>query len=383
MAHTKTNRKLNFGAGPASLPLSVLSRFSGDLIDFNGSGVGVGEISHRTDLFEEQILGEANRMILQLSGYSAADWRVLWMTGGGTGQFAAVPMNFYGNEGVAVYLVTGTWSEKAAEEAKRILGAERVKVIDLRIKAGADHALSSLLISDDGLVIADPVVMYVYYCDNETVDGIELPHGDYFQDRLGRGDFLFIADSSSNFMSRPLPRSCGPTGLIFAGVQKNLGAAGVTAVLVKDATLKAMQPAPFCPSILDYKVTAKHNSLLNTPPVLSIHLCQLVLRDLMGKFAGDLQQIDAFSRKKSEALYAAVEESGSFYCPIDRPFRSRMNVIFKGRVGGKEAEFLRMAEERGMIQLKGHRSVGGLRASLYNAVEMEAVSELISLIRGV
>ena len=136
MAHstvTNNGRKLNFGAGPAALPVSVLTQFSADLIDFRGSGVGVGEISHRTELFESEILGEANRMVLQMGGYGA-DWRVLWMTGGGTGQFAAVPLNFYGNEGVAVYLVTGTWSEKAAEEAKKILGAERVRVIDLRVE---------------------------------------------------------------------------------------------------------------------------------------------------------------------------------------------------------------------------------------------------------
>ena len=182
-------------------------------------------------------------------------------------------------------------------------------------------------------------------------------------------------------MSRPFPSPRGPTGIIFAGVQKNLGAAGVTIVLVKESTVNAMRPAGFCPSVLDYRVTAKNNSLLNTPPVLSIHLCNLVLRDLLAKFDGDLNRIDEFSRKKSGALYDAIESSSQFHCPISKEFRSRMNVIFKGTDDGQnEREFLVRAESAGMIQLKGHRSVGGLRASLYNAVEMEAVLELIKLL---
>ena len=371
-------RKLNFGAGPAALPVTVLSQFSKDLIDFKGSGVGVGEISHRTALFEEDILGEANAMVLKLSGYEKEGWRVLWMTGGGTGQFAAVPMNFWGNEGVGVYLVTGTWSEKAAEEAKKILGPERVKVIDMRVEIENVRGLNTGDIDID----TSSRVMYVYYCDNETVDGIELPHSNYFQSKLNHLDTVFIADTSSNFMSRPFPDPRGPTGIIFAGVQKNLGAAGVTIVMVKESLLGTLMPARFCPSVLDYKVTAKNNSLLNTPPVISIHLCGLVLKDLIRRFNGDLGRIDEFSKLKSQALYEAIERSGKFYSPIAKEFRSRMNVIFKPVNGDEsvEKEFLKRAEAGGMIQLKGHRSVGGLRASLYNAVEMDAVHELIKLI---
>ena len=381
MAHSTEKRKLNFGAGPATLPLSVLSQFSQDLIDFKGSGVGIGEISHRTELFETEVLGEANERVLKLGAYEGKGWRVLWMTGGGTGQFAAIPLNFWGAEGVAVYLVTGTWSEKAAEEARRILGPERVKVIDLRVELFESNLNVKGLceVSED---LSGWRVLYVYYCDNETVDGIELPHSNYFQDALKcPPGTVFIADMSSNFMSRPLPHSNGPTGIIFAGVQKNLGASGVTVVLVKEALLETMHPARFCPSILDYRVTAKNNSLLNTPPVLSIHLCNLVLRDLCARFGGDLERIDAFSRSKSGALYDAVESSSLFYCPVASPFRSRMNVIFKAMASEKESEFLGKAESRGMIQLKGHRSVGGLRASLYNAVDMDSVQQLIALIR--
>lgn len=233
-------RKVNFGAGPAVLPEAVLQKFCEDLIDFEGSGVGVGELSHRTDLFERGILETANEGLYALSGYSRADWQVLWMTGGGTGQFAAIPLNLPGR---AVYLITGVWSEKAAEEAKRILGAQQVICIDLRaIDQNGLNALKDVQEELKNYMSVDTVELsYVYYCDNETVDGIELPDPNYFQNRFP--DTLqvpFICDSSSNFMSRPLPQSSGPTALIFAGVQKNLGAAGVTAVLVKRTLLNQM-----------------------------------------------------------------------------------------------------------------------------------------------
>ena len=234
-------RKLNFGAGPAALPENVLEQFSSDLINFEGSGVGIGELSHRTELFEKGVLKVANNNLAKLTGYGTGEWQVLWMTGGGTGQFAAVPLNFAIDSGAkAVYLVTGTWSEKAAEEAKKIAGEGKIVVIDLRDKKGEQSSLrepEEWLKELDG----DLVVSYVYYCDNETVDGIELPHPDYFQDLLeGRisDDAVFVVDTSSNFLSRELPRRNGKTGLVFAGVQKNLGAAGVTVVLIKKSVLK-------------------------------------------------------------------------------------------------------------------------------------------------
>jgi phosphoserine aminotransferase len=241
-------RKVNFGAGPAALPESVLRDFAADLVDFEGSGVGIGELSHRTELFEGGVLGVANTNLLKLTGYDASKWRVMWMTGGGTGQFAAVPLNFdFTGERKAVYLVTGTWSEKAAEEAKKIVGAERIVVIDLRVKE-----LSGVLglkepqewITSDLFVN----VNYVYYCDNETVDGLELPHPDYFEDLLSDhldDNVVFVVDASSNFLSRPLPREGGKTGVVFAGVQKNLGAAGVTVVLIKEGLLEKISPRSY------------------------------------------------------------------------------------------------------------------------------------------
>ena len=234
-------RRLNFGAGPATLPERVLNQFSLDLIDFEGSGVGIGELSHRTELFEKGVLEVANVNLAKLTGYRVEEWRVLWMTGGGTGQFAAVPMNFdFGNGFKAVYLVTGCWSEKAAEEAKKLVDPEGVVVIDLRAKKGN---LSSLREPEEWIEEIKGVteINYVYYCDNETVNGIELPRPDYFQDLLTdkiNDSAVFVVDTSSNFLSRELPRSEGKTGLVFAGVQKNLGAAGVTVVLIKKSVLE-------------------------------------------------------------------------------------------------------------------------------------------------
>lgn len=237
-------RKLNFGAGPATLPENVLNQLANDLIDFEGSGVGIGELSHRTEIFEKGVLEVANANLAKLTGYGVEEWQVLWMTGGGTGQFAAVPMNFDFKGGAckAVYLVTGCWSEKAAEEAKKLVGPEAVAVIDLRVKKGN---LSSLRDSKEWIKEIEGIkeeINYVYYCDNETVDGIELPEPNYFHDLLTveiiGGSSVFVVDASSNFLSRELPRENGRTGLVFAGVQKNLGAAGVTVVLIKKSILK-------------------------------------------------------------------------------------------------------------------------------------------------
>ncbi len=369
-------RKINFGAGPAQLPLGVLEQFTRDLIDFEGSGVGVGELSHRTPLFERDILEKANESLMKLTGCDEREWSVLWMTGGGTGQFAAVPMNFANDEGIAVYLVTGTWSEKAADEAKRILGEERVRMIDLRIDLIGRRGLREF--NSERLNGLGKRVLYVYYCDNETVDGIELGDPDFF--KIPNDDIPVIVDMSSNFLSRRIARSAS---LVFAGVQKNLGAAGVTVVLIRKSLLGMLKVAGYCPSVMDYRLTAKSNSLLNTPPVTSIHLCNLVLKDLRSRYA-DLDELDEFSRKKSDMLYATIEESDSFYCPIAKGFRSRMNVVFKLKSGSadEEAAFLAEAAARGMIQLKGHRSVGGLRASLYNAVSLKEVEVLCELIHG-
>lgn len=379
MAHSR-GRKVNFGAGPAVLPETVLHQFGEDLINFEGTGVGIGELSHRTGTFETGVLEAATESLHSLTGYSRDAWTVLWMTGGGTGQFAAVPLNLAGQNGsAAIYLVTGVWSEKAAEEAIRILGPLRVLIVDLR-EGNTGRSLKCPIEQVKAVVLENPRIAYIYYCDNETVDGVELPDPNYFQDRLSSiVSAPFVCDSSSNFLSRPLPRASGPTGLIFAGVQKNLGAAGVTVVLMKRELLEGERVFSFCPSVMNYALMAKNNSLLNTPPVMAIHMCNLMLKHLRNRFT-TLQDLDRFSLLKSGKLYSALEASGRYVCPVSREFRSRMNVVFKALDAVDEAEFLKRTLSAGLIQLKGHRSVGGFRASLYNALEEAEVDKLISLL---
>lgn len=376
-------RCINFGAGPASLPLSVLEAFSSDMLDFNGQGMGVGEISHRGAAFEQDILLAAEKKIAQLTGYNIPEeWQVLWMTGGGTGQFAAVPMNYLGEgeEGKrAVYLISGTWSEKAAGEAERLMGRERVIRIDMRVKSDSvgliDREQLKILLQE----YTPSSCAYVYACDNETVDGIELPEPDWITSATPAG-IPVILDCSSNFLSRPLPEPSSGISLIFAGVQKNLGAAGVTVVLKRRSFIASgARPVP---SVLDYNLTAKNNSLLNTPPVMAIHLCSLMLDWLIKEFA-DLITVDGVSRQKASKLYDTIAGSnGLFYCQVQERFRSRMNVVFHGRDEAREDEFLELASKERMVQLKGHRSVGGLRASLYNAIDMSQVDKLCLLIKS-
>lgn len=375
-------RCFNFGAGPATLPLPVLEAFSKDVIEFEGTGMGVGEISHRGEAFEKRILGAAEKKIAKLTGYSIPDeWQVLWMTGGGTGQFAAVPLNYLGEDQQAVYLITGTWSDKAAGEAERLVGRERVIRIDLRRQEGVmitlvDETKLKQLLSQ----YRPDNCAYIYACDNETVDGIELPEPDWITSATPPG-IPVILDCSSNFLSRPLPSPSTGISLIFAGVQKNLGGAGVTIVLKKRSF--TAQSGRAVPSVLDYNLTAKNNSLLNTPPVMAIHLCSLMLDWLLAEFPHGLPSLDEASKQKASTLYATISGSnGLFTCQINPRYRSRMNVVFHGRDEGVEEAFLKAAGEKGMVQLKGHRSVGGLRASLYNAVGLNQVQQLCRLIES-
>lgn len=255
----KINRgcTINFGAGPAALPEIVLHQFTRDLINFSDSpGLGIAELSHRTEAFERGILEKASRAVYELSGYAKEDWTVLWMTGGGTGQFAGVPLNFGNGKGKkAVYLITGIWSLKAGEEAKKILGEHEVVIVDLRQNKSQEKTQNSFTLKQpeewiDEVIKIQDEISYIYYCDNETIEGIELPHPNYFQNLLeprfndktktssSSSPVMFVGDMSSNFFSRKLPDSTGGTGLLFGGVQKNLGAAGVTLVLIKNKILE-------------------------------------------------------------------------------------------------------------------------------------------------
>ncbi|KAI9536956.1 Phosphoserine aminotransferase [Dissostichus eleginoides] len=289
------------------------------------------------------------------------NYKVLFLQGGGSGQFSAVPLNLIGlkEDTCADYLVTGTWSEKAAKEAEKY---GKVNIVHPKLD-------SYTKIPDPSSWTLNPSASYVYYCCNETVHGVEY---NFTPETNG---VTLVSDMSSNFLSRPVDVS--KFGLIFAGAQKNVGCAGVTVVIVRENLLgHALND---CPIVLDYKVQADMNSLYNTPPCFSIYIMGLVLEWI--KNNGGSAAMEALNKQKSSMIYDIINASNGFYeCPVDETCRSRMNVPF--HIGSKEGdeglekEFLAGASKRGMISLKGHRSVGGIRASLYNAVTLEDAEAL-------
>ncbi|KAK2845771.1 hypothetical protein Q7C36_010625 [Tachysurus vachellii] len=360
----ETKKILNFGSGPAKLPKAVLIQAQKELLDYNGLGISVLEMSHRTTDFN-QIITSAVSLIRELLNVPE-NYKVLFMQGGGTGQFSAVALNLIGlkEDRCADYIVTGTWSASAAKEAEKY---GKVNVVNPK----ADRYTG---IPDSSSWSLNPSASYVYFCCNETVHGVEF---NFVPDTKG---VILVSDMSSNFLSRPVDVS--KFGLIFAGAQKNVGCAGVTIVIVREDLLgKALKE---CPTILDYNVQAKNNSLHNTPPTYSIYIVKLVLEWLKNNGGTDL--MNQLNKQKSSMIYDIINNSNGFYsCPVNVSCRSHMNIPFRiGSLEGDEAlerQFLEGASKLGMISLKGHRSVGGIRASLYNAVTVEETLALAAYMK--
>ncbi|XP_061671924.1 phosphoserine aminotransferase [Syngnathoides biaculeatus] len=356
----QVNQKtINFGAGPAKLPVPVLIQAQKELLNYGGLGISVLEMSHRSSDFI-QIINKAESLLRELLNIPD-NYKVMFLQGGASGQFSGVALNLIGlKEGkCADYIVTGTWSAKAAKEAEKY---GKVNVVHPKLN-------SYTKIPEPSSWNLNPAASYVYYCCNETVHGVEY---NFTPETNG---VTLVSDMSSNFLSRPVDVS--KFGLIYAGAQKNVGCAGVTVVIVREDLIGHAQKE--CPIILDYKVQAEMNSLYNTPPVFSIYIMCLVLEWI--KSNGGAAAMDALNKRKSDLIYDIINSSDGFYvCPVDEGCRSRMNIPF--RIGKKEGdetlekEFLNGASKRGMISLKGHRSVGGIRASLYNAVTLEDTEAL-------
>ncbi|XP_061117362.1 phosphoserine aminotransferase [Conger conger] len=343
-----------FGAGPGKLPQTVLLEAQKELLDYNGTGISVLEMSHRTSDFSK-ILNTAENLLRELLDIPE-NYKVMFLQGGGTGQFSAVALNLIGlkESRCADYLVTGAWSAKAASEAEKY---GTVNIIHPKLERYTT-------VPDPDSWTLNPAASYVYYCANETIHGVEF---NFVPDTKG---VVLVCDMSSNILSRPVDVS--KFGLIFAGAQKNIGCAGVTAVIVREDLLgKALKE---CPIVLDYKVQAGNNSLYNTPPCFSIYITGLVLEWV--KNCGGAAAMEKLNKEKSGLIYDIVNGSNGFYvCPVESSCRSRMNVPFRiGKKDGDDAlekKFLDGASKLGMISLKGHRSVGGIRASLYNAVTLD------------
>ncbi|XP_037949615.1 probable phosphoserine aminotransferase [Teleopsis dalmanni] len=352
---------INFGAGPAKLPEEVLKSVQESLLNCNGSGVSIMEMSHRSQNYakiQDAAINDLRELLNVPDNY-----KILLMQGGGTGQFAAVCLNLMGRTGTADYVVTGAWSAKAAKEAAQY-GKVNLVLPKMSNYTSVPRQSSWTL---------DPNASFVYYCDNETVHGVEFD----FVPEIANGVPL-VCDMSSNFLSRPI--DVNKFGVIFAGAQKNIGPAGTTVVIIREDLIGHHMPNT--PSILNFSLMDKEKSLLNTPPTFGIYVMGLVFQWV--KRNGGLAGMATNAEIKSKLIYDVIDKSNGFYsCPVDTAVRSRMNIPFRiGNITGVEElekKFLSQAEDEGMIQLKGHRSVGGIRASLYNAMTVAETKLLANL----
>lgn len=346
------SRKYNFSAGPAALPLPVLEQIQNDLLDWQGTGMSVMEMSHRGKAFVS--IAEAATADMRELLAVPDDYEILWLQGGATGQFSAIPQNILGDKSVADYVVTGSWGKKAVKEAGKYCDARTAAKAD-PFTGIPDQATWSL--SDDA--------GYVHYTPNETIEGVE------FHNIPDTAGVPLVADYSSSFMSRPI--DVAKHGLIYAGAQKNLGPAGITVVIVrKDLLGKA---AATTPMVFDYAMQADKDSMLNTPACFSWYVCGLTLQWI--KTQGGLEAIGQLNQRKADKLYAAIDGNDFYANPVDLVARSRMNVPFTLASSDLDGEFLAQAEAADLSTLKGHRSVGGMRASIYNAMPEAGVDALI------
>ncbi len=357
-------RAHNFGAGPAALPLPVLERVQGELLDYRGSGLSILESSHRGKLYSAVHESAIERFRRLVGGAALGDdYSVLFLGGGARTQFGLVPWNLMPAGGAADYVITGSWSEMAAAEA-----AKRGRAQEVWSSAGTGHdRVPQPGGSGESLPGRDRSAAYLHYTSNNTIFGTQLRHVP------DPGEVPLVCDMSSDVLSEPL--DLGRFGLIYAGAQKNLGPAGVTLVVVRRDLLER-SPAEL-PDTLSYAKMAAKSSLLNTPPVFAIYVLDLVLAWL--EESGGLAAAAERNREKAELLYGAIDGSGGFYRGHAQPdSRSRMNVTFRLPDGDLEARFVAEAAEAGLVGLKGHRSVGGVRASIYTAVRRESVEALVA-----
>jgi len=357
---TAVNRVHNFGAGPAVLPLGVLERVQAELLDYAGTGMSVMEMSHRSAAFEA-IIHKAEADLRTLLGL-AGDHAVLFVQGGASLQFAMVPANLRPEGASADYVLSGHWSKAALKEAERS-GRTRV--------AGSSEASRFDRVPAQNELDLDPEAAYLHFTSNNTIYGTQ-----WSIDPEPPGSVPLVCDASSDILSRPI--DVARYGLIYAGAQKNLGPAGVTLVIVRRDLLERTPGG--LPALLDYRLLAEHKSLYNTPPTFGVYVVGLVLQWLLD--SGGLAEAARRNEAKAALVYEAIDGSGGFYRGHAQPgSRSRMNVTFRLQTEELEKAFLKQAPAAGLDGLKGHRSVGGLRASIYNACPLESVRALAAFMR--
>lgn len=351
-------RVFNFSAGPAVLPEEVLSQAREEMLDWHGSGMSVMEMSHRGKEFIA-ISGEAEADLRELMAIPPS-YKVLFLQGGATAQFAMVPMNLLRGRKSADYVNTGEWSKKAIKEAK--------KFCTVNVAASAEDRSFTYAPRQSAWQL-DPAAAYLHYTPNETIGGVE------FQWVPESGGVPLVADMSSNILSRPV--DVARFGVIYAGAQKNVGPAGLTIVIVREDLMG--ETLPGTPTMFDYRTHADNDSMYNTPPTYAIYVAGLVFRWLKKK--GGIAAMERENIAKADLLYSTIDGMDFYRSPVEPEDRSRMNVPFTLKDAALDEEFLKQAKQRGMIQLKGHRSVGGMRASIYNAMPLDGVRALTAFMK--
>jgi len=354
----RSERIFNFSAGPAVLPVPVLEKAQSELMALPGVGMSILEISHRSKIFEG-VLAQAEADVRQLANVPSS-YRVLFLQGGASLQFAMVPMNLLSPEATADYVVTGVWATKAADEARKIGKVHIAATMKAEQFARVPRAEE---------IVLTPGAAYVHMTSNNTIYGTE------WKDLPDVGDLLLVSDMSSDIFSRPIEVS--KHALIYAGAQKNMGPAGVTVVIIRDDLL-ARSPASL-PATLSYAVQAENGSMYNTPPVFAIYMLGLVTQWLIEQ--GGLEAIAKINQRKAAKLYAEIDRTGFYRGTAQKDSRSLMNVTFRLASEDLEKQFITEAEHDGLDGLKGHRSVGGIRASIYNAFPEAGVNALVGFMK--
>jgi phosphoserine aminotransferase len=364
-------RPWNFSAGPSALPEAVLRQAAEEMLDWHGSGMSVMEMSHRGKQFV-QICDEAEADLRDLMD-APADYAILFMQGGATAENAVVPLNLIGRRGTAAadYVLTGQWSVKSHKEAAKYgdISVAASSGTEVQLDGQTQKPWTWVPAVESWKVRKDAA--YLHLCSNETVGGVEFAQWPT-SDSLGAPDVPLVVDASSHFLSRPL--DVARTGMIYAGAQKNAGPAGVTMVVVRRDLIGHALPA--CPTAFDYANVAAEHSRFNTPPTYAIYIAGLVFKWI--KAQGGVEALEQANIAKAGLLYGYLDGTGFYRNPIHAPVRSRMNVPFVLRDEALNDAFLKGADAAGLTQLKGHKSVGGMRASIYNAVPLKAVQDLVA-----
>lgn len=352
------SRVYNFSAGPSMLPESVLNKAAAEMLDYQGSGQSVMEMSHRSKIYKTIIDG-AEALLRELMNIPD-NYKVLFLQGGASTQFAAIPLNFMNNSGKADYIVTGQWAKKALAEAQKYGDAKAVA-------SSADKTFTYIPKTkrEDFRPDAD----YVYICMNNTI------YGTVYHELPDTGDIPLIADISSCFLSEPLDVS--KFAMVYGGAQKNVAPAGLTIAIIREDMLGNARD--ITPTMLNYQIHADNGSMYNTPPCYTIYICKLVLEWI--KNLGGLEKMKLRNEKKAKMLYDFLDSSKMFRGTVVPEDRSLMNVPFVTDSDELNAKFIKQAEEDGFVNLKGHRTVGGMRASIYNAMPVEGVEKLVAFMK--